>query len=108
MQCGTRTGDSWGQLSWPSSPRRLLLRALPVNPGELLFGDCTVHVPEQVKAGGLTEITQNAPARELLDPDFKKHIVITRKTFSGTLFPNFGPVNTTTNVFWHVTLTRLR
>ena len=67
-----------------------------------------MHVPEGVRAAGLTEISQNAPARELLDPDFKKHIVIARKTFSGTLYPDTAPINTTTSVFWQATLRRVR
>ena len=52
-------------------------------------------------------MTQKAPARELLDPNFKKHIVIARKTFTGKLYPDAATITEATHVYWQVTLTRL-
>jgi hypothetical protein len=71
------------------------------------FDDCGIWAPEGVQQAGLTEVTQKAPARELLDPNFKKHIVIARKTFTGKLYPDAATITEATHVYWQVTLTRL-
>ncbi len=114
-ECGTRSGKAWGQLSFPDAKdRTLLLRANADRaPGsstltDLGFDKCDIWTPTGVDDAWLTEITQKAPARELLDPDFKKHIVIARKTFTGSLYPDAATITMNTSVFWQVTLTRLK
>ncbi|MDQ3934297.1 MAG: hypothetical protein M3340_06660 [Actinomycetota bacterium] len=112
-ECGTRSGKAFGQLAFQDKNRRLLLRVNErtsgsATPTDLGFDKCDILTPPGVDAAWLTEITQKAPARELLDPDFKKHIVIARKAFTHTLYPDAATITMNTNVFWQVTLTRLK
>ena len=111
-ECGTRSAKLFGQLSFQDKNRRLLLRA-STGPGSssssaLGFENCSIWAPDGVEEGWLTEITQKAPARELLDPEFKKHIVIARKSFTKQLYPTAATIDMATNVHWEVTLTRLK
>ena len=107
VKCGTRSGKAFGQLSWDQGNKRLRLRTSLDSGTNLGFDDCPIWQPDGVTAAGLTEITQKAPARELLDPAFKEHIVIARKTFKKTLYPDAATIHTTTGVHWQVTLRRL-
>jgi hypothetical protein len=106
-QCGARSGKAWGQLSWDSGGKRLLLRAPLADGTEFGFSNCLLFVPTGVSQAQLTEISQKAPAKELLDPNFKKHIVIARKSFKDTLLSGGATITDTTTVQWQVTLTRL-
>jgi hypothetical protein len=107
VQCGVRAGSAWGQLSWDTGGKRLRVRAPLADGTDLGFPDCGIWAPEGVQQAGLTEITQKAPARELLDPNFKKHIVIARRTYTGKLYPDAATITEATHVYWQVTLTRL-
>jgi hypothetical protein len=106
VQCGTRKAKGAGQLSWDSGNKRLLLRTSLAS-GSLTYDDCPIWAPPGVTQAGLTEITQKAPARELLDPNFKKHIVLARKSFNYKLYPDAATITELTTVRWEVTLTRL-
>jgi hypothetical protein len=107
VECGARSAKAWGQLSWDTSGRRLLLRTAQADDTQFGFSNCPILAPPKVSVGGLTEVTQSAPARELLDPNFKKHIVIARKAFKYQLYPGGATITMTTHVYWQVTLTRL-
>jgi hypothetical protein len=107
VECGARSGDAWGRLSWDTGGKRLRVRASLPSATNLGFDHCGIWAPDGVTQAGLTEITQKAPARELLDPNFKKHIVIARKTFTGKLYPDAATITEMTHVYWQVTLTRL-
>jgi hypothetical protein len=105
VQCGSHTAKGAGQLSWDSGGKKLRLRTSI--DGRLNYDDCPIFTPPGVTQAGLTEITQKAPARELLDPNFKKHIVIARKSFTYKLYPDAATITMATHVYWQVTLTRL-
>ena len=111
-ECGGRSGKVFGQLSFEDKNRRLKLRAsvgpIAATPNPLRFDDCPIFAPQGAEQAWLTEITQRAPARELLDPDFKRHIVIAKKTFTDQLYPTAAKIDMVTNVYWQVTLTRLK
>ena len=111
-ECGARSARLFGQLSFQDRSRRLLLRAV-TGPGSsaanaLGYENCSIWAPDGVEEAWLTEITQRAPARELLDPDFKKHIVIAKRSFAKQLYPDAATIDMATSVYWQVTLTRLR
>lgn len=111
-ECGTRTAKPFGQLSFQDKNRRLLLRVSD-GPGSsssnpLGFDNCPIWAPDGVDQASLTDVTQRAPARELLDPEFKKHIVIAKKTFTKQLYPDAATIDMSTSVHWQVTLTRLK
>jgi hypothetical protein len=107
VTCGTRSGKALGQLSWDTGGKRLRLRASLDPSMNLGFDDCPIWQPDDVTAAGLTDITQKAPSRELLDPNFKEHIVIARKNYKKVLYPDAATITSTTGVYWKVTLRRL-
>jgi hypothetical protein len=105
VQCGARTAKGYGQLSWDQGNKKLRLRTS--TDGSLGFDNCPIWAPPGVTQAGITEIAQKAPARELVDPNFKKHIVLARKSFKYQLYPDGATIDMLTNVRWEVTLTRL-
>jgi hypothetical protein len=105
VQCGTRKAKGHGLLSWDTRGKKLRLTTSV--DGTLNYDNCPIWAPPGVAQAGLTDITQKAPARELLDPNFKKHIVLARKSFKYQLYPDGATINMLTNVRWEVTLTRL-
>ena len=107
VTCGTRSGNALGQLSWDTGGKRLRLRTALDMGTNLGFDDCPIWQPDGVTTAGLTEITQKAPSRELLDPKFKEHIVIARKNYKKVLYPDGATITSTTGVYWKVTLRRL-
>src|SRR3954452_9239272 len=104
VQCGTRSATGAGLLSWETGGKKLRLTA---SADGLDYTNCPIWAPPGVQQAGLTQITQKAAARELLDPNFKKHIVIARKSFKYQLYPDAATINELTSVYWQVTLTRL-
>ena len=107
VECGSRAASALGQLSWENANKRLAVRTSFAGSDNLNYTDCPIWAPPAVTQAGLTTISQKAPARELLDPDFKKHIVIARRSFEYQLYPDAATINELTSVYWQVTLTRL-
>jgi hypothetical protein len=106
FECGKKSGKAWGQLSIRGN-RRLSLGTRLQPYGALSFTNCDVDSPPGVTQADLTEISQRAAAKDLLNRKLKKHVVIAGKRFKHVLYPDAARIDIETYVYWKITLKRI-